>query len=180
MPTTETTVAQDLSFLNLARKRYSCRKYQDKAVEQDKLDLILEAARVAPTACNNQPQRIRMITSSEELAKIDAVTPCRFGAPAVALVCYDNTVCWSSPFEPNHNSGDVDVSIIVSHMIFEATELGLGTCWVMYFDPKKAAEEFNLPANLTPVALLPMGYAASDATPAAMHDKSITIAQMTF
>ncbi|MDR0325006.1 MAG: nitroreductase family protein [Oscillospiraceae bacterium] len=76
-----------MTFLDLAKARYSVRKYQAKPIEPDKLAYVLEAGHVAPTACNNQPQRIMAITAPTELAKADECTPCRFVAPAVLLVC---------------------------------------------------------------------------------------------
>lgn len=163
-----------MSFQELAAARYSVRKYDSKLVEKEKIDLLLEAARVAPTACNNQPQRIKVITAPDELAKLDECTPCRFDAPLVFLVCYDKNACWNRPFD-SATSGDVDASIVTTHLALAAADLGLGSCWVMYFDPAKTAGIFNLPENIVPVAILPVGYPAADATPAALHTKSASL-----
>ena len=162
-------------FFELAAERYSVRSFSSKAVEPEKQERILETGRIAPTAHNDQPQRIKVITSAGDLAKVDECTPCRFGAPMVLLVCYDKTVCWKRPFD-SALSGEVDASIVTTHMMLAAHGLGLGTCWVMYFDPAKATELFALPENIIPVAMLPVGYPAESASPSPMHGKRHDIA----
>jgi nitroreductase len=162
-----------MTFFELAKDRYSVRSYKEKPIEAEKLTRILEAGRIAPTACNIQPQRIKVITG-EDLKKVDECTPCRFGAPAVLLVCYDKAVCWKRRFD-GANSGDADASLVTTHLMFAAQELGLGTCWVMYFNPAKTAELFNLPENIVPVAMLLVGYPAGDAVPAAEHSDRLAL-----
>ena len=162
------------SFLELAKARYSVRNFKPQPIEAEKLAQVLEAGRVAPTACNNQPQRIKIISDPADLAKVDECTPCRFSAPAVLLVCYDKTVCWKRKFD-GANSGEVDASIITTHLMLAAHDVGLGTCWVMYFDPAKTAELFALPENIIPVAMLPIGYPAEDAVPAAGHSQRMAL-----
>ncbi|MCL2163946.1 MAG: nitroreductase family protein [Oscillospiraceae bacterium] len=158
------------SFLDLAKKRYSVRSYKETPVEPEKLKQVLEAGRIAPTACNNQPQRIKVITDPTELEMMDECTPCRFGAPAALLICYDKTVCWERRFDGAH-SGEIDASIITTHLMLAAQEAGLGVCWVMYFDPVKTVELFALPDNIVPVAFLPIGYPAEGAAPAEGHSQ---------
>lgn len=87
-----------MSFSTLCHERFSARKYIDKKVEEEKIAAILEAGRVAPTAKNNQPQRIYLLKSDEALQKIRGITPCTFGAPMVLLVCADESRAWTSPF----------------------------------------------------------------------------------
>ena len=165
------------SFLQLAAERYSLRKYDARAVEAEVLAQVLEAGRLAPTACNNQPQRVMLLDSAEQFEKIDACTRCRFGAPVVLMVCYDKDVCWKRSFD-GASSGEVDAAIVTTHMMMAAQDLGLGTCWVMHFDAAKAAELFGLPENLVPAALLPVGYAAADAVPAQGHGLRMAAAEM--
>jgi len=162
------------TFLDLVKARYSVRAYNVQPIEPALLAQVLEAGRLAPTACNNQPQRIKVITSPEDLAKVDACTPCRFGAPAVLLVCYDKTVCWKSPFDGTL-SGAVDASIVTTHIMLAAREAGLGTCWVMYFDPAQAASLFDLGENIVPVAMLPIGYLAEGVAPAERHQQRLAM-----
>ena len=156
------------SFNDLAAARYSVRSFKAQSVEKEKEALIIEAGRAAPTAKNLQPQRIKVITG-DDLLKVDACTPCRFGAPLVFMVCYDTNVCWVRSFD-KAKSGQVDASIVTTHMLFAAQDLGLGTVWVMHFDPAKAIEEFKLPENIIPVALLPVGYISDEAKPGPMHE----------
>ena len=156
-----------MSFLELAQKRYSCRKFSDKKIEQDKIDKILEASRLAPTAVNYQSQRIFVLNSLESLEKLKTVTPYHFNAPLAFLICYDNTVSWKNPFN-NFDEGVVDAGIVTTHMMLEVTDLGLGSTWVGYFDSKTAQEAFNLADNIIPVSILPVGY--PDKEPSNMHN----------
>lgn len=160
-------VQQNKSFMDLARQRFAVREYKQTPVEQAKLDSILEAGRLAPTAKNVQPQHIYVLQSSEAIAKINELTRCAYGAPVVFLVCYDTELVWTK--EDGTNSGDMDCSIVGTHMMMEATELGLGTCWVKWFDPAQVAEAFDLPANHKPSFLMPCGYAADGVQPSPMH-----------
>lgn len=162
------------TFLELAKERYSVRSYKTRPVEPDKLAQILEAGLVAPTACNNQPQRVKVITSPDELAKIDECTPYRFKAPAVLLICYDKNACWRRKYDGAF-SGETDASIITSHFMLAAHDLGLGSCWVMYFDPARVSELFALSENIIPAAILPIGYPADDAVPAPGHLKTLSL-----
>jgi nitroreductase len=156
------------TFAELAKSRYSVRGFKPQPIEDEKLAAILEAGRIAPTACNYQPQRIKVATG-EDLAKIDAASPCRFGAPTVLIVCYDNTVSAKRSSFDGKELGEIDASIVTTHLMFAAHEAGLGSCWVAHFDPAKLSELFALPENIVPIALLPIGYGADDAKPAAMH-----------
>ena len=159
-------VQQNMSFNDLARVRFAVREYKQTPVEQSKLDSILEAGRLAPTAKNVQPQHIYVLQSAEAIDKINELTRCAYGAPVVFLVCYDTNQVWS---KDGHNTGDMDCSIVGTHMMLEATELGLGTCWVKWFDPVQVAEAFELPANHKPSFLMPCGYAADGVQPSPMH-----------
>jgi nitroreductase len=157
-----------LDFNELTARRYSVRKFKDLPVEQEKIDLLLEAARLAPTAADRQPQRIMLFTGPEALKKVDRCTRCRFGAPGVFLICYDRTQCWVRPFD-GQDSGFVDASIVTTLMMYQAVNLGLGTTWVMHFDPAAVVKECDLSESLVPAAMLIFGYPAEDATPADRH-----------
>ncbi|MCL2220409.1 MAG: nitroreductase family protein [Chitinispirillia bacterium] len=159
------------TFLELAAERYSVRSFSQKPIEAETLRLVLEAARIAPTACNNQPQRIKIIMGGDDLAKADECTPCRFNAPVVLLVCYDKTVCWTHPENSSLYSGEIDASIATTHLMMAAQDAGLGSCWVMRFERDKAAKIFALPENIVPVAMLPIGYKADDAAPSGLHSR---------
>jgi len=155
-------------FLRLAAERYSVRKFSDRPIERDIMDKILEAGRLAPTACNGQPQRVLVLSSKESMEKLRKCTECHFDATAAILVCYDKDVCWKRGYD-GKSSGDIDASIVTTHMMLAAWELGIGTTWVMYFMPEAMREEFGIPQNIEPVALLVMGYPAEDANPSPGH-----------
>lgn len=159
-----------MTFNELAKARYSCRKFSEKAVEKEKIDYILKAAQLAPTAVNLQPQKIYVITSPDALAKINDCTKYGFNAPVNFLVCYDKSVSWKRGYD-GEEFGSVDASIVITHMMLAASEQGLGSTWVGSFDPAKVREVFGLPENIIPVSFLPTGYPADDAHPAHLHDK---------
>lgn len=159
-----------MDFLNLAKERYSVRKFTSEPVSQDVIDKILLAGHVAPTACNYQPQRIMVINSPEGLEKLKDCTRCHFDAPCAMLISYNKDECWTRKYD-GENSGFVDASIVTTHMMMEATQLGIGTTWVMHFNPAKMIEAFSIPESLVPVALLVMGHPAEDAAPIEMHSK---------
>ena len=160
-----------MSFLDLAAERYSVRSYSSQPVEQEKIDLILKAAQLAPTAVNYQPQMIYVLKSAEAMAKINRLCRCIYGAPLVFLVCCDERRTWKSQTEPGYSAGEMDCSIVCTHMMLEAWEQGLGSVWVRLFDVKEVAKAFNLPPYIKPVCLLPVGYAAPNSKPyAPWHD----------
>lgn len=158
-----------MTFNQLIKQRYSCRDYLDKQIEKEKLNQVLEAGNLAPTAKNNQPQRIYVLQSKEALEKIRQETKCAFNAPVVLLICYDEKEEWNNPLEEGIHSGVEDASIVATHMMLEATELGLGTCWVNVFPNSHTREVFNLPENIKPVLLMTIGYPSEKGIPSERH-----------
>lgn len=157
-----------MEFLRLAEQRYSVRKFKRDKVGGETVEKILQAGHFAPTACNMQPQRILVLDSEESMNKLKKCTRCHFDAPMAMLVCYDSAQCWVRKYD-GKSSGEIDAAIVTTHMMMEAQELGLGTTWVMHFNPAAIKEEFALPDSYIPTALLVMGYAADDATPYEGH-----------
>ena len=151
------------------KTRYSVRKFADRPVEDEVLTRILEAGNEAPTGKNNQPQRIYVLKSPEAIEKIRSLSRCAFNAPVVLLIAYDENQQWVNPFEEGITSGQQDVSIVATHIMLAAWDLGIGTCWVNYFPNTKAAEVFGLPESEVVVLMMPIGYAAADAAPTANH-----------
>ena len=158
-----------MNFQELAKSRYSVRSFQDNPIEKEKLNLILEAGRLAPTACNNQPQKIYVANSAESRQKLASVCRCTFGAPTILVVCYDRTRDWKNKLMPGYESGETDAAIVCTHMMLQAYDLGIGSCWVGYFNAQTVAEVLGLPENITVSALLPMGYPAENAEPLPLH-----------
>ena len=167
-----------MDFLELAHKRFSVLEYSHRPVEKELVDKVIEAALAAPTACNNQPQRILVIDDEEGRSKLQCVVPSRYYVPLAFLVCYDKEECWVRPMD-GKNSGEIDASIAATHMMLEMTDLGLGSIWVMYWDPEKMKSVFALSDNLEPVALLIAGYKAENALPRKGHLQSKTKDEIT-
>ena len=158
-----------MEFKEVVKNRYSCKKYSDAKVEAEKLETILTAGRLAPTAKNLQEQHIYVLQSEEMLAKVDALTPCRYNAPVVLVVAFDKNNVFTYPGD-KRDSGVEDATIVATHMILAAADEGVDSCWVNFFDPEKAAEALGLPENEEVLMLMDLGYAAEGAGPLANHD----------
>ena len=156
-----------MDFFTLANERYSVRKFDSKPVEAEKLHSILEFGRLAPTAKNDQPQKLLVIQKEENLAKLKNSANV-YGAPVAAIVCADLRQSWKRPFD-NMDSADIDASIVTTYMMLEAARQGLGTIWVCFFKPDVLREEFNLPDYIRPVNILGIGYPAADCEPTDRH-----------
>lgn len=146
-----------MEYLSLIKSRCSCRKYYPTPVEETKLQAALEAARLAPTAKNLQEARIYVIDSPEGLAKIDSLTPCRYGAPVVLVVAFDKTNVFVYP-GGSRDSGVEDATIVATHLMLGANDAGLDTCWINFFDPEKAKRVLGLPENEEILAFFDVGY----------------------
>ena len=160
-----------MNFLELAKARYSVRAFKDIPIEDDKLSAILEAGHAAPTARNFQPQKIYVVKSEEYRNKLAGVCRFTFGAPVVLAVCYDKNRSWKNKLAPGYESGETDAAIVCTHMMLEAWELGIGSCWVGWYDPNAVKEALGLPENIVLCSLLPLGYPAEDAKPAELHSQ---------
>lgn len=156
-------------FMNLARERYSVRKFKSTPVEREKIDSILAAASLAPTACNNQPQKIYVVTGEAARKALAEITPCTFDAPVVFVIGYDESRSAKGMIYDGYDFGNTDAAIVCTHMMLEATALGLGTCWVGYFNEEKVKAALGLPEGIHIRNLLPTGYAAESSTPAKGH-----------
>lgn len=157
-----------MKFFEVIKERYSCKKFDGRAVEQEQLEQILEAGRVAPTAKNLQEQKIYVAQSAEAIAKIDALTPCRYGAGTVLMVAFDKNNVYTYPGE-QRDSGLEDAAIVATHMMLAAKACGVESCWLNRFDPAEAAKAFALPENEEVLMLLDLGYPAEGAKPLANH-----------
>ena len=169
-------------FIDIMHKRRTVRAYDQRPVEPQKLAKVLEAGRWAPTAVNAQPQRILVLDSEENLAKVRAFctfgwqkkyvdlaeesdTPDHeriviyYGAPVVLMVCYDREACWTHP-QSGATSGPTDATIVATHMMMEAASLDLGSAWISYFDHQKARELLGIPDAWEISSMLYLGYPA--------------------
>ena len=160
-----------MSFIDLAKSRYSVRGFKRTPVEEEKIKKILEAGKIAPTAKNSQPQKIYVLKSEEAIEKINKLSPCIYGAPLVFVIGYDKDRAVSVPARDYYNFGAMDSTIVATHMILEATDLGLGSCWVGMFNDVEVQKTFELPDNIQVTALMPVGYTADGVGPAKMHEE---------
>ena len=157
-----------MEFEKLISERYSVRKFTNEHLKEDVISKIINAGHIAPTGCNNQPQRILVLNTDESIAKLKSCTKCHFDAPCAMLICYSKEETWTRPYD-GAISAPVDAAIVTTHMMLEAANIGVGTCWVMHFDPKAMRETFNIPENIEPLALLVMGYPHEEAAPIPLH-----------
>lgn len=146
------------SFEELARNRFSTKNFSNKELPDETLQKILAVGNVAPTAMNSQPQKIYVMKSLEALEKIDKLTVCRYGAPVVLMVVYNEEGIYHYMNSDKYNSGAEDAAIVATHMMLEAADIGVSSCWVNRFDPDEAKDLFNLPSNERVVLLMDLGY----------------------
>ena len=157
-----------MDFKEVVKNRYSCKKFSDRQVEGEKLTAILEAGRLAPTAKNLQEQHVYVVQAKEMLARIDAVTACRYGAPTVLVVAYDKNNVFTYP-GGKRDSGTEDAMIVATHMILAAANESVDSCWVNFFDPEKMIEALELPENEEVLMVMDLGYAAEGTAPLPNH-----------
>ena len=161
-----------MDFMDLAQARFSVREYSDRPVEKEKLERILEAGRMAPTAKNQQPQKIYVLQSEDALKKLSTLTHCAYGAKTVLLFTYNQEQDWKNPLEDGVHSGVEDVSIVATYIMLQAIELGVYTTWCNYFSNSELEKAFQLPENEKSVLIMPIGYKADNAEPAPAHTAS--------
>lgn len=160
-----------MEFEKLIAQRYSVRSFKPEHLPQTVIDKILAAGHKAPTGCNYQPQRILVLNTNASIAKLKNCTKCHFHAPTAMLVCHNKEESWKRVYD-GALSSPVDAVIVATYLMLAAQNEGVGTCWVMHFDPAAMRESFNLPDHVEPAALLVMGYPSDDARPLPMHFQS--------
>ena len=159
---------EELGFLALAQERWSCRSFTREPVAPEQLDRLVAAALAAPTGCNYQPFHLWVITQEAAVDTVRSLSRCHFGAPAFVVVGADPARAWERPYD-GLNVGVIDASIVATHLMLEAWELGLGTCWVAHFNAPRLKEAFPQMAPYELVALFPVGHPSEDATPLPLH-----------
>ncbi len=161
------------NFLELVTERYSARAYSDRKVEQEKIDYILECARLAPSAVNFQPWKFILVESEEKRTALHAGYAQEWfqQAPLYIVVCSDHSQSWTRK-KDSHDHADIDAAIAAEHICLAATEVGLGSCWVCNFRPAIVSEVLGIDGEtIYPVAIIPIGYATD--TPTLKKRKSL-------
>ena len=168
-----------MEYKELIRARYSCKAYDSRRqLSPETLSEILEAGRMAPTAKNLQEQHIYVCQSPEALAKIDACTPCRYGAPTVLVVVFDRNNVYTYP-GGKRESGIEDAAIVATHLMLGAKDAGVESCWLNCVHIDKLHEALGLPDNEEILMLLDLGYPAADAKPLPNHFSRKDVRQTT-
>lgn len=154
-----------MNFLDIAKRRYSSRKYLDKPVEEEKLLKVLEAARIAPSAANKQPCVFYVVKEKENLKKVSEAYHREWlkDAPVIIVACADHNLAWKRSDKKDFS--DVDLAIAIDHITLQATELGLATCWICNFDVSKCRSILDLPLHIEPIAIIPLAYPADSTDP---------------
>lgn len=161
-----------MDFLELAGRRHSCRAFSPRQLSGETLSAILDAGRLAPTAKNLQEQRVYVIQSEEGLGRIDKLTPCRYGAPTVIAVAFDRENVFTYP-GGKRDSGIEDATIVATHMMLAAADLGVDSCWINFFDPEEAKKELGLPENEEVLMFLDLGHAKERKSAVSKNRKAI-------
>lgn len=160
-----------MELLSLMKNRYSVRKYKSDDVEDEKLNMVLEASRLAPTAVNKQPFQLLVIKTKGKEKKLNRIYPAGWfvEAPIVICACTLPEDGWTR--RDGKNYSEVDTTIAMDHLMLAATSLGLGTCWIGAFDLKAARGVLDIPENVLPLIFTPLGY--PDMEPGVKSRKSI-------
>jgi len=148
-----------MKFDELARLRYSCRKYQPGKVEKKLVEKIIHTARIAPSAVNYQPWHFIAVVDQVVKTELDACYARDWfkTAPMAIVVCADHNISWKRK-DDGRDHAVVDASIAADHITLQAAEMGLATCWVCNFDVIKCTRLLQLPDGVEPVVILPLGY----------------------
>ena len=157
-----------MDFESLIDARYSVRNFKPEHLPQVVVDKILAAGHKAPTGCNYQPQRILVLNTDESMEKLKGCTKCHFNAPTALLICHNKDESWKRVYD-GALSSPVDATIVTTYMMLAAQNEGVGSCWVMHFNPTAMREQFHIPDHIEPVALLVLGYPSDNAKPIDMH-----------
>ncbi len=157
-----------MDFSTLIQNRYSCRAFAAKPVEQEKVDRILEAGRIAPTAVNKQPVHVWAVSSPEALEAITGVTRSNYGAPLILVVGCRPTDAWVRRYD-GKNGAEVDASIVATYLMLAAENEGLATLWVGSFGPAVLAGILPGTEGYELVAMINVGYPGEGSAPSAMH-----------
>lgn len=163
-----------MNFKELSEARFSVRSYTDEPVNKQQLDYILECARLAPSAVNFQPWHFYLVTRPEDKEKLHRCYKRDWfkSAPMYIMCCIRHDEAWVRKYDQKEH-GDIDIAIAAEHICLAATEQGLGTCWVCYFDAQLCHELFALPDNEEAAVLIPIGHPSPDIEQPAKNRKAM-------
>ena len=144
-------------FDQVLNERFSCRSFLPERIKTEELNYILESGKLAPTAKNKQPERIIVVENEALLEKLKEATPCTFDSKTVLIVCYDKNECWIRSTDSKYH-GEIDATIVATHLMLAATAINIGSTFVCAFNNDILKNVLDLPENICPVCMLPLGY----------------------
>ncbi|MDO4689794.1 MAG: nitroreductase family protein [Fusobacterium sp.] len=159
-----------MSLLKLMEERYTCRRYSTEKIKEEDLLKILEAGRLAPTSHNNQPQKIYVVSSEEAKENLMKDFAYNYKAPCYLVCTYDKNETWRNDLDDNKESGEIDVAIVMTHMMLMAENLGLGACWIGRLNPELVKKNLSIAETEKVVAVLSLGYHREDDRPSKLHN----------
>lgn len=145
------------SYFEVIEERFSCRSFTADKIKTEEIRKILEAANLAPTAVNYQPQRIYVVENPKLLERLTEASRFIFEAKTVFVICYDTTRSWHRHSD-GKDHGDIDATIVATHMMLAATAMGLGSCYVCSFKKNVLKDILGIPQEYEISCLLPVGY----------------------
>lgn len=153
-------------FIDLVKQRYSVRSYEERQIENEKMEYIMECVRLAPSAVNFQPWHFYVVTDRERLDALKSTYKREWiqSAPCIIVACANHEESWHRRSD-NKDHADIDLAIAIEHLCLAAAEQGLGTCWVCNFDAALCHEVMAMPENVEPIALIPIGYTPDTEVP---------------
>jgi nitroreductase len=161
-----------MTFNELINRRQSVRRYQEKRVEREKIEKIIEAVHMAPSACNSQPWKIIIVDEPElknEVAKATFSKTISFNkfavqAPVIAVLVIEKAklIAQIGGSIKNMEYPQIDIGIAAEHFCLQAAELGLGTCMIGWFDEKKIKPLLNIPEKRKIGLVITLGYPPDD------------------
>ena len=163
-----------MEFNTVLQRRYSCRAFSPKPVEQEKVDRILDAGRIAPTAVNKQPVHVWAVSSPETLEAIKGVTRSNYGAPQLLVVGCRPADAWVRRYD-GKNGGEADAAIVATYLMLAAENEGLATLWVGSFDPALLKGILPGTDDYELVAIINVGYPSTESLPSEMHRSRISM-----
>ena len=166
-----------MEFNDILNRRYSCRAFAAQAVEQEKVDRILEAGRIAPTAVNRQPVHIWAVSRPETLEAIKGVTRSNYGAPVLLVVGCRPADAWVRRYD-GKNGAEVDAAIVATYLMLAAENEGLATLWVGSFAPAMLRDLLPSAEGYELVAMINVGYPAPDSNPSVIHADRKTLGEL--
>lgn len=166
-----------MELMTVLTQRFSHRKFEPTPVPHDKLQQLLIAAQIAPTAHNYQPFHIYVLQGELAESVLPRITPCNYNAPLNLIVTKDVHASWKNK-NNGYDGADIDVGIVGTHIMLAAEDLGLGCCWIGMLKFDVIADILGLPQNEVPIAMFEIGYPTENAAPAPMHHEYKSLDQL--